>query len=457
MIFDRELWQRSRPLFDGIVELEAGQRGGRLEEIGREDPRLREAVEWLLAADDSADAVLRDYSFGSPGESPPRATDSHDPLGVIGRTVSHFCVTGYLAAGGMGVVYSGEDLQLGRTVALKFPLPHQHVDRAAKERFVHEARSAAALDHPNLCSVYEIGESEYGVFLAMPLYPGETLKDRLAREGALPIKDALEIVRQVSTGLSCAHAAGIVHRDIKPGNIMLLPDGTAKVLDFGLVKIQNISLTKSQTALGTIGYIAPEQIRREPVDARADLWAVGVMLHEMLTGSPPFRGDHEMSILHAVLHEDPVRPSEVNGDLSPACDDLVGGLLQKKAAGRYPSADALLIDLAQLESGRPLTLRVPFWSRTAGRRRARRAFLPAAVLTSLAIGLSEWGIYRRNFIVESSSVFVAAQGSVLSWHNNTAEISTAAELATALVPANSGRRVRLRPGTYDIERPLTVP
>src|SRR5690606_6777340 len=145
---------------------------------------------------------------------------------------------------------------------------------------------------------------------------------------ALPIKVALEIVRQVSTGLSCAHAAGLVHRDVKPGHMMLLPDGTAKELQFGLVKHQDSSLTKAQTALGTIGYIAPEQIRRERVDARADLWAVGVMLHEMLTGSPPFRGDHEMSILHAVLHEDPVRPSEVNGGLSPACDDLVGGLLQ---------------------------------------------------------------------------------------------------------------------------------
>ncbi|CAN5327817.1 hypothetical protein BH23GEM2_BH23GEM2_20540 [soil metagenome] len=457
MISDRELWQRARSLFDELVELERGPRHARLEEIGREDPILREAVERLLLADSQAEAALEDYSFGSPRSTPAGITQSRDPLGVIGRTVSHFRVTDYLAAGGMGAVYSAEDLQLGRTVALKFPLPHQHMDRAVKERFVNEARSAAALDHPNLCTIHEIGESEHGVFLAMPLYPGETLKDRLAREGALPTGEALAIVMQVTTGLASAHAAGIVHRDLKPGNVMLLPDGTAKVLDFGLAKVRDISLTKSQMTLGTIGYIAPEQIRREQVDSRTDLWAIGVMLHEMLTGAPPFRGDHEMSILHAVLHEEPVRPSKVNEELSPAFDDLIGGLLQKRPADRYPSADALLADLSALESGRPLTLPVPFWSRTAGRRRARKALLPAVVLAPVAIGLAGWGMYTRNLVVESSPSSPAATGPVLRWRNNTAEISTAAELAAALVPASAGRRVRLRPGTYDIESPLIVP
>jgi serine/threonine protein kinase len=454
---EREQWQRVRALFDELVELERAPRRARLDELGREDPELREAVKRLLVADTGAEAALEYYSFGSGRSSPASGAKSRDPLGVIGQSVSHFRVTDYLAAGGMGAVYIAEDLQLGRTVALKFPLPHQHMDRAVKERFVNEARTAAALDHPNLCTVYEIGESEQGVFLAMPLYPGETLKDRLAREGALSIGEALAIVTQVTTGLASAHAAGIVHRDLKPGNVMLLPDGTAKVLDFGLAKVRDISLTKSQMTLGTIGYIAPEQIRRELVDARTDLWAIGVMLHEMLTGSPPFRGEHEMSVLHAVLHDDPLRPSEVKEGLSPAFDDLIGGLLQKEPKDRYPSADALLADLSALESGRPLALSIPFWSRTSGRRRARKGLLPAVVLVPLAIGVAGWGFYNRNVLVESSSSSPATTGPVLRWRNNTAEISTAAELAAALVPVNAGRRVRLRPGIYDIDQPLTVP
>jgi serine/threonine protein kinase len=457
VISDRELWQRARPLFDEIVELESGSRRERLEEIGRTDPTLREAVEWLLSADDDADAALHDYSFGTPRDTPASNTNSRDPLGAIGQTVSHFRITDYLAAGGMGAVYSAEDLQLGRAVAIKFPLPHQHMDRGVKERFVNEARSAAALDHPNLCTVHEIGESEHGVFLAMPLYPGETLKDRLARQGALPPAEALEIVQQVTTGLASAHAAGIVHRDLKPGNVMLLPDGMVKVLDFGLAKVRDISLTKSHMTLGTIGYIAPEQIRGNPVDARTDLWAIGVMLYEMLTGTPPFRGEHEMSILHAVLHDDPTRPSEVNRDLSPGFDDLIGALLQKDPADRYPSAEALRTDLTALQRGTPLTLPTPFWSRTTGRRRARKALLPALGLALVAIGVTSWAIYRGNVVVESSPFSPAVTGPVLRWRNNTAEISTAAELAAALVPANAGRRVRLRPGTYDIDKPLTVP
>ena len=161
----------------------------------------------------------------------------------------------------MGVVYAADDLQLGRAVALKFPLPHQHLIRSVKERFMQEARSAAALDHPNLCTVHEIGESDHGVFLAMPLYPGETLKDRLARRGPLPPSESIEIATQVTAGLASAHAAGIVHRDLKPGNVMLLPDGTVKVLDFGLAKIRDVSLTRSRMTLGTLGLCAPEQIR----------------------------------------------------------------------------------------------------------------------------------------------------------------------------------------------------
>ena len=454
----REQWQRARRLFDELVELDGGARRSRLEQIREEDPVLGNAVARLLQSDIGSEAALRDYSFGSPGGAPAIATSSRDPLGVIGHTVSHFYVKDYLAAGGMGVVYRAEDLQLGRAVALKFPLPDQQLERSLKERFINEARSAAALDHPNLCSVYEIAEGEHGVFLAMPLYPGETLKDRIAREGAVPLDDALAIVQQVATGLASAHAAGIVHRDLKPGNVMLLPDGTVKVLDFGLAKIRDISLTGSHRTLGTIGYVAPEQIRGGRVDGRTDLWSIGVLLYEMLTGKPPFRGEHEMSILHAILHAEPLRPSELKGGLSPQLDDLIDALLQKDPRDRYPSAEALLADIAALRSGAALGHRAPFWRRTAWRRRVRRAVLPiAAVSALLVIGGVSWNMYRRSAIAESPAPTRAGAVPVLKFENNTAAIGTSAELVAALAPANAGRRIRIRAGTYEIDQPLSVP
>ena len=456
MSTDRELWQQVRALFDELVELGPGPRDKRLEEIGQTDPVLRGYVERLLAADSEAEAALRDFSFGSPPTAPEDVT-SHDPLGIIGRTVSHFRVGHYLATGGMGVVYGAEDLPLGRAVALKFPLPHQQLTPGVKERFINEARSAAALDHPNLCTVHEVGESAHGVFLAMPLYPGETLKDRLARESRLPPAEALEIVMQVATGLTAAHAAGIVHRDLKPANVMLLPDGTAKILDFGLAKIRDVHLTRSRTTLGTIGYIAPEQLRGGPAAAQADLWAIGVMLYEMLTGTLPFSGEHELSTLHAVLHEQPPRPSAVNPDLAPEFDDLIGALLQKDPGDRYPSADALLGDLAALQRGAPPMVQASVW-RTAERRRRRRSvILAASAVAVLGIGGAIWVVLGSPAASRSSGPTTAARVPVLEWIGDTAEIGSSAELAVALDPANAGRRIRLRAGVYDIDRPLTLP
>ncbi|MGK2960995.1 MAG: serine/threonine-protein kinase, partial [Gemmatimonadaceae bacterium] len=455
---DRRLWQQARLLFDELIELDDAARGPRLEALGAEDPVLRKAVERLLLADPGSEAAMSDYLFGSPNSGRQTATGSRDPLGVIGETVSHFRIVDYLAAGGMGVVYTAEDLQLRRAVALKFPLPYQHIDSTVKERFINEARSAAALDHPNLCTVYEIGESEHGVFLAMPLYPGETLRDHLARQGTLPAAEALDIITQITMGLSSAHAAGIVHRDLKPGNIMLLPGCKVKVLDFGIAKIQDVSLTRSRSTLGTLRYVAPEQIRSGPVDARTDLWAIGVMLYEMLTGMLPFRGEHEVSVLHGILHEEPTLPSELNKSLSAPFDDLIGALLQKDPADRYQSAEALLADTAALQRGTALAHRTPFWIRTAGRRRARRAILPAAAFAALTvIGAVSWSAYRGGGTVESGAAVNQQGVPAIRFTGNTAVISSSAELVAALVPANTGRHFRIRAGTYDLVQPLTVP
>jgi tetratricopeptide (TPR) repeat protein len=387
MISDSERWRHARSLFDELVELPTDEREKRLEAVGRDDPHLRMTVERLLEADERAEATLGAYSFGPSGDDPAPTPASRDPLGIVGRTVSHFRVTGYIAAGGMGVVYAAEDVQLGRTVALKFPHPHHDVDPAVAERFVQEARTAAALDHPNLCTVHEIGESEHGLFLAMPLYSGETLRDRLDRDGALPPDETLDIIIPVVNGLASAHAAGIVHRDLKPGNVMLLADGPVKVLDFGLAKIRDVDLTTSRMTLGTLAYVAPEQISRDPVDARTDLWAIGVMLYESLTGVRPFRGDHEVSILNAVVNEEPVRPTILRDALPPAFDDLIGALLEKEPAARYQSAQALLADLEALRRGNPLGHRPAKrrWFR-AGRR--SRIWAGAAVAAAATVLLA---------------------------------------------------------------------
>lgn len=360
---DRYRWQEIKSTFDILVELDDVERGNRLAALGSTDPELRAAVESLFAADSDADALL------APLEAVlfPQYAPAPDPLGLAGRTISHFQVREPIGAGGMGVVYRAEDTRLGRTVALKFLLPTYTFDAGAKTRFLREAHSAAALDHPNLCTIHEVGATdEERPFLAMALYPGETLKARLTRDGPMPVGEILEIVRQVTEGLEHAHAAGIVHRDLKPGNVMLLPDGTVKILDFGLAKARDQSLSESGARFGTVSYMAPEQIRGEAVNGRADLWAVGVLLYEMLTERKPFGAEHDIAIAHAILHDDPVPPSTHRGEVSAALEDLVLRLLQKDPARRYPTAAELLGDLARVGTGAA-------GARHSLRRRVRRA------------------------------------------------------------------------------------
>ena len=275
-----------------------------------------------------------------------RSSEHADLFGFSGRTVSHFRVLELLGAGGMGVVYRAEDMRLQRAVALKFLLPQYVLDDSAKERFLLEARSAAALDHPNICTVYEVGETEDGqLYLAMPLYAGETLSARLAREGPLDTQEALAIARQLADGLACAHAAGIVHRDLKPSNLMLPPEGPVKILDFGLAKAKGLSLTRSGVQLGTVAYMAPEQICGEPVDPRTDLWALGVVLYEMLTGRRPYEGEVDISLARSIVNDEPAHPSTLRTTIPPEVETIVLRLLEKDPARRPPTAAELARDL----------------------------------------------------------------------------------------------------------------
>jgi TolB-like protein/Tfp pilus assembly protein PilF len=340
-------WQEIRAGFDEIVELDPDTRAGRLAALADSDPELHRALELLL----KADAEATGNHGGLAGRSTPGYDQQPDPLGIAGRTISHFDIGEVLGAGGMGVVYRAHDKQLGRAVALKFLLPHYNLDPSAKARFQREAHAAAALDHPNLCTVHEVGTTERGwLFLAMSLYEGETLRARLKRDGSLPVSECLEIARQIAEGLQAAHAAGVVHRDLKPGNVMLLPDGTVRILDFGLAKARDHSLSETGEHFGTVSYMSPEQVRGDKVDGRTDLWALGVLMYEMLTGRKPFNGDEEVAVALAILHDEPPLPSTYRSEISAALESFVLRLLRKDPARRYASAELLLRDLARVRT-----------------------------------------------------------------------------------------------------------
>ena len=262
---------------------------------------------------------------------------------MIGRTIAQYRIVELVGGGGMGVVYRAEDSELGRDVAIKLLHPGLAEDAAAKERFKQEARAASALDHPNVCTIYQAGETEEGqLFLAMAYYEGETLKQRIAR-GPLPTGEAIEITAQIAHGLARAHAAGVIHRDIKPANIILTRHGDAKILDFGLAKLaEGARMTREGTTVGTPAYMSPEQVRGRETDARADVWSLGVVLFEMLTGELPFRGGGESAIIHAILNEEPVDVGSLRPDLPGPLREILERALIKSRDERLQAASDVL-------------------------------------------------------------------------------------------------------------------
>jgi dienelactone hydrolase/predicted Ser/Thr protein kinase len=270
------------------------------------------------------------------------------PLPVIARdklVAGKYRIIEELGRGGMGIVYKAEDIQLQRPVALKFLPPHLMDSPELKERLLIEARAAAALSHPNICVIHEVGETEGRPYIAMEYIEGETLRD-MVRKGSLKPEEALEIATQIAVGLGEAHHKGIVHRDIKSANIMVTAKGQAKIMDFGLAKLRGgSSLTKSQTTLGTVAYMSPEQARGEDVDGRTDLWSLGVVLYEMLTGELPFRGDRDLSVIHSIIHEEP-RPIRTRTPPVPLeLQQVVARALKKSPGARYGAAGDMLRDL----------------------------------------------------------------------------------------------------------------
>ncbi len=269
---------------------------------------------------------------------------------LAGQTILHYKIIEKLGEGGMGEVYKAQDTKLDRYVALKFLPAHLTTSEDDKSRFVQEAKAASAMNHPNVCTIYDIQELDGQLFIVMEYVDGKTLKDK---KDSLSEKQILEIGIQTAEGLAAAHEKGIVHRDIKPENIMIRKDGIVQIMDFGLAKLykeSNVSrLTKAGTTVGTMGYMSPEQIQGLDVDHRTDIFSLGVVLYELLSGEAPFKGVHETAMLYEIVNVDPVPISTVKEGIDPEVDEIVLECLEKDKDERCQSAKELAKDLRRVK------------------------------------------------------------------------------------------------------------
>jgi serine/threonine protein kinase/tetratricopeptide (TPR) repeat protein len=386
-------WPSVERLFAAALEMTPEERQVLLD--SDPDDAVRAEVRKLLARHDALfsghDAFLGTLDL----KLAAMLVDAAEPAEPV--TVGRYEIVRRLGSGATGVVYLARDPSLGRQVALKLLSPHLSHDATGIRRFTDEARAASRLDNPHIVAIHEIGRSEDDrLFIAMAYHEGETLRERIARE-ALPVTEAVRIAADVADGLSAAHAKGIIHRDIKPENILLTARG-ACIVDFGIAKVAGETLTRTGAALGTAAYMSPEQTRGAGVDHRSDLWSLGVVLYEMLTGVRPFRGESGEALVYQVRHDTQAPITTSRPDIPPAIALLVGRCMDKEPALRYESADDLIAAL-----GAPGSLALAPVSH--GRRRVLRGAIPAAfVLTLLsAIGLSPW-LLRRGTISPTVTV-----------------------------------------------------
>src|SRR6266496_3142099 len=355
-----ERWQEVNDLFQSATERAPEERAAFLDGACHGDEALCREVESLIASYERAENFIESPAF----EVAPELLTNEDRAGaLVGESIGHYGIESLIGAGGMGEVYLARDELLGRKVALKFLPEHLTANETQLSRFKIEARTASALNHPNILTVHEICAEGNRHFIATEFIEGMTLR-ALLRRGRMDLRDALEIAVQVASALAAAHEAGVVHRDIKPENIMVRPDGYAKVLDFGIAKLNErlasdldevgttaVLQTRPGLVLGTAHYMSPEQARSQKVDARSDIWSLGVVLYEMVGGSPPFRGETPSDCIASILTTEPPSLSGVLPDVPPQLESILQKALHKNSDERYQTIKEMLADLRNLKGG----------------------------------------------------------------------------------------------------------
>jgi len=336
---NRQDMEKVQMYFEAALAVPEARRDQFLTQLCGDDSDIAREVRALLEADDKSRKWDANTLF-KPDLSRNMNIKAGDEIGP-------HRILEQIGEGGMGVIYKALDTRLERHVALKFLPANLHSDAEIRQRFLAEARAASRLDHPNICVIHDVGETAGGqLYITMPCYEGETLAQRISR-GPLPLDEALDIAIQVASGLAAAHTRNIVHRDVKPSNIMLTDDGGIKVLDFGIAKVENLHLTSTGMSIGTIAYMSPEQLRGEPVDARTDVWALGVVLFEMLNGKQAFSGKALPDVLQAVLH-DGAETVELAIHIPDTLMHILQTAMQRDLAQRYPDMAAMLQALQAL-------------------------------------------------------------------------------------------------------------
>jgi eukaryotic-like serine/threonine-protein kinase len=378
-------------LFQSALARPVWERDAFLREACAGDEALDREVRLLLAAHDKAGSFLdctaiEEAAREGLSDSTVTHLQTDVPSDLSGHIVSQYKILERLGAGGMGVVYKARDTKLDRLVALKFLPQNVSHNKELKARLIDEARAASALDHPNILVIYDIGEAASGeLFIAMAYHQGATLQERI-RTG-LPVAEALQIARQIALGLAKAHEHGIFHRDIKPSNVIVASDGIARIIDFGLAKTSDATVTADGSTKGTPLYMSPEQATGKAVDFRTDLWSLGAVLFEMLAGRPPFRGDGQLPVMRAIAHDNPPNLRDLQPGLPAGIEAIVSRALQKDPAKRYQSAADMARDLSTALA----TLDGPARQRTG----LRAAYaIPALAAILLVAGAAVWFYHR---------------------------------------------------------------